>query len=122
MGYESRLYVVEKSTLKCEVDGEEMRWGEVVAMFDLCVVYGWSGEMGRFKDTDAYIYGSDGNTRITRDGYGERLKEVPLGDAVKILRREAEKDPYRRFKPCIALLEAFNEDEWRELVVLHYGH
>lgn len=34
MGYESRIYVVRKSTLS--LDGDGKCWGEVVAMFNAC--------------------------------------------------------------------------------------
>ena len=123
MGYESRLYVIEKSTMKgCEEPTKDMVWGQVIATFDLCKVYAVSDKMRYYPKTDAYIYLDGMEEPCVEDWYGEPLKEVPLADAIKIVREAAENDEYRRLKPCLSLLEGFETEKWRELVVLHYGH
>lgn len=121
MGYESRLYVVKKSHFIKGFDNRDKTYAEVIAMFDLSKVYAVSDRMRRYKDTDAYIYASDGNTEIIEDFYGEPLKEIPIKDAVKIIKEASNTDDYWRYEPCIALLEALaNKSD--ELVVLHYGY
>lgn len=120
MGYESKLYVVEKSK---HLNDDGMVWGEVVAMFDLCKCYPVSDKMRKYPNTNAYIYADDGDTKILEDKYGEKLKEIPIKDTIKIIKKAIKDDSsYRRFKPCLKLLENFNLDEWDELVVLHYGY
>ena len=122
MGYESRLYVVEKSRHIYPSDNG-MVWGEVVAMFDLCKCYPVSGELCKYPNTNAYIYADDGNTKILEDKYGEKLKEIPIKDTIKIIKKAIKNDDgYRRYKPFLKLLEGFNLDEWNDLVVLHYGY
>ena len=122
MGYESRLYVVEKTRIH-GYENEDKVYGEVIAMFDLCKVYDVSDRMRTYEATDAYIYDTDGNTEIVVDLYGDPLKEVPIKDAIEILKDAIDKDRgYRRYEPCLKLLEGFNESEWDDLVVLHYGY
>jgi len=122
MGYESKLYVVEKSKYPYPSD-DGMIWGEVVAMFDLCKCHPVSDELRKYPDTNAYIYADDGNTKILEDKCGEKLKEIPIKDTIKIIKKAMKNgNYYRRYKPCLKLLESFNLDEWSDLVVLHYGH
>lgn len=138
MGYETKLFIVEKSrrvitnwkTGKKEkvngeiINGKEMFSADLIVTFDLCKCYPVSDAMRKYPDTDSYIYMDDGNTELIEDMYGEPLKEIPLADAVEILEEAANEDGYRRFAPCLALLEALynNKDKWGEIVVLHYGH
>ena len=126
MGYESKLFVVEKSTM-CELVSEDfpapMYWGEVIAMFDLCKLPDLvSRKLRNYPNTNCYIYADDGNTRITEDCYGDPLAEIPVPDAIRILEEAAEQSYYRRYAPCIQLLKGFNLKQWDKLVVLHYGH
>ena len=87
MGYESKIYVVEKSHLSPDEDGK--RFAEVVAMFNACKFPGLS-ELFKSK-TDYYIYSDDGNTRITKDRYGDELTETPLSDVINFLEEEPKK-------------------------------
>lgn len=116
MGYETRLYVVEKYTVYGTV------YGSVIARFDLCKVSEISEKMRGYKDTDVVIY--DGEKEIINDCYGEALKEIPLNDAISIIEEVATKDGfnYRRYAPCLGLLKGFEPDKWDDIVVLHYGY
>lgn len=122
MGYESRLYVVEKGRIKYEVEGKEYVWADKIAMFNLCKVYAVSDKMRKAKDTDCFIYDDDGNTKIVTDCYGDFLREMTIKEAIQILEEAAEKDDYRRYAPCISLLKGFDESQWKSLAVLHYGY
>lgn len=122
MGYESKLYIVEKSNVKDNVNGKELYWGKVIATFDLCKTYAVSDKMCKAKDTDCFIYADDGNTEIETDCYGDTLKEMTIEEAVQILEEAAAHEDYRRYAPCIALLKGFDKSKWQNVVVLHYGH
>ena len=116
MGYESKLYVVDKHDWK----GCDGKWGEVIASFDLCCV---PINFAQYPATDCYIIADDGNTRIIEDKYGDPLREIPIQDAIKMIEKVIETgDYYRRYKPCLDLLKGFNINNWENLVVLHYGH
>lgn len=125
MGYESRIYVVDKhkTIIRQEINGKQYTWGEVIAIFDLCKAYDVSDRMRQYPATDAYIYADDGNTEIVADCYGSPLREIPLKDAIQIIEDAAASEPNcRRYTPCLRLLQGFDESEWDNLVVLHFGY
>ena len=121
MGYESRLYVVEKCNTTENVNGKSLKWAEVVAMIDLCKCYPVSDKMRKYPETDAFFYDS-ADKKVTEDLYGEPLREIPLSDAIQIVGQAMESGYYRRYEPAMGLLKGFNADDWGDLVVLHYGH
>ena len=137
MGYESRIYVVEKNeNYKPYVD-KDYYYGSVVAMFDLCGMAS-SGQFLRLVDasrpTDTAIH-VDGKL-VVNDPYGEPLKEMTIVDVISSLEDEAATSDYRRLGPVIGLLRGFNEAQWQwtykdehgnmkskpSLCVLHYGY
>lgn len=116
MGYESKLYVVDKHDWKwCEE-----KWGEVIASFDLCRV---PINFAHYPATDCYIFSDDGDTKITEDKYGSPLREIPINELINMIENAIkETDYYRRYQPCLSLLKGFNPKDWENLIVLHYGH
>lgn len=122
MGYESRLYVVEKGCINgIEDNTKDKRWAELVATFDLCKDYNLTDQFRKYPATDCYFY--EGENAVVEDKYGDPLKEIPIADAIKIIKEESEKSEYRRLKPCLALLEGFDISQWgKDLVVLHFGY
>lgn len=118
MGYESRLYVCEKTNV-LGLSGR--RWYDVIASINLSKMGEISTKMRGYPATNGYIFADDGNTEIIEDDYGDPLNEIPIEEAIEILQNASDKQ-YRRYKPCLELLRGFNRAEWRELVVLHYGY
>lgn len=122
MGYESKLYVVEKAS---KFPNEEMRYSQIIAMFDLCKFYPISSVRDNYPATDCYFYADDGNTRVLEDRYGDPLREMPIEDVIDILENTLlSGDDYRRIYPALATLKALEskKHQWRELAVLHYGY
>lgn len=124
MGYESKLFVVEKSMMPYhERDG--MQYCQVIAMFDLCKFYPLIDILNYYPDTNCYFYMLDGNTRVYEDMYGDPLKEIPIADVIDVLEEELDKgENYRRIYPLLEMLKAFEEhrDQWHKVVVLHFGY
>lgn len=85
MGYESRIYVVEKSSLSPDENGK--RFAEVIAVFNGSK-FGGLSEIFK-KKTDCYIYADNGNTRIFKDKYGDELTEAPLYDVIAFLKKRS---------------------------------
>lgn len=126
MGYESKLYVVQKyDTIYTECG--KRYYADIIATFKLSKIGGYD-LFNRYPATDCFIYADDGNTHITEDDYGDPLREIPIPDAIKIIEGEMKKElesgvkPYNRWQPCLSLLKGFNLAEWKDLVVLHYGY
>lgn len=116
MGYESRLYIVNKTNIV----NSKRNYAQVIAVFDLCKVYEVSNKMRKYPITDVYFYSND--TLVTEDFYGEPLTEIPLTDAINIIEEAMKNDNYRRYNPCLQLLKGFNLSEWKNIVVLHFGY
>lgn len=130
MGYESKLYVVDvKNDNDMCLGPKGMKWGQVIATFELSVFEPVRNYFRTRTNTDCYIYADDGNTIILEDRYGNPLTESNIEPLVNLLKKEALDDsfggqPYRRIKPCLAMLEMFmlNSSQWGNLKVLHYGY
>ena len=119
MGYESKLYIVEKYS---SFSGEKRKFARDIACFDLAKA-GLEDIVKTYPITDCYIYADDGNTPILEDKYGDPLREIPVADMIRILTDMIKENGYyRRYISCIALLSSFLADEWKDVVVLHYGH
>lgn len=120
MGYESKLIVIDKSDI---FDNElNMRFGEKIATFDLSKVPSVARDVRNYPDTDTYFYADDGDTQVAKDAYGQPLKEIPIPDMIQILERAAVGENYRRYAPCIQMLKGFDLSQWKNIVVLHFGH
>ena len=123
MGYESKLYVVEKAN--DTLPYEEMRYCHVIAMFDMCKFYPLSCVANTYPKTECYFFADDGNTRVLEDMYGDPLREIPIEDVIEIIEMEIDGgDNYRRMYPILAALKELKKKshQWGELVVLHYGY
>ncbi len=120
MGYESRIYIVDKSDLACIKNGKRMVYCEMIAQFNLSKVPKIYEKVSAYDDTDGYFY-SNGK-EIVEDLYGKPLKEIPVRDMISIISEVMKDDAFRRYKPCLNLLKGFNVNHWQNLVVLHYGY
>ena len=123
MGYESKLYIVEKG----HAIDEEKRYAQLIAMFDLCKFYPLSDVLRDFPKTDCYFYGDDGNKKILEDEYHKPLTEASIEKVIAILEEEISNgNNYRRILPLFSALTVIKEQKdygiWQDIVVLHYGY
>ena len=123
MGYESRLYVVEKSTL---TEDNGLRYAYIVATFNMCVCP-VTYNLRNNPETDCYFYEDNGDTRVFEDRYGKPLTETTISDVVLMLEEAINSgEDYRRLFPLLAALKEFkrlsDNGKWENLVVLLYGY
>lgn len=125
MGYESKLYIVDKKERMLE----DKSWGQIIATFELSCFAPIGDYMRNCPVTDCYIYADDGNTQVMEDRYGKPLTESDIAPLIKILAEEAKDTTfggkcYRRIRPLLAMLEMFehNKNQWQNIKVLHYGY
>lgn len=112
MGYESRLYILDKKKQVC--------FEEVIASFNLSCV-----ENPTFYQLFSTPISSNicvNGEIVTTDSYNDPIKWARIDEVVNWLETEGRKMDYRRIEPLIALLKGFNPDEWDELRVAHYGY
>lgn len=122
MGYESKIYIGEKSSIK---DNDGMTYVQVVAMFNMC-------KMGNLinvfdRKTDCYFYADDGNTKVLEDEYGDALTEAKIEDFIYVLEEAVDSgENYRRIFPLLSTLKTIYEQQkdgkWKDIVLLHYGY
>ena len=130
MGYESRLYVVNKweNSMKLpiiieDVDYGERVWSEIIAMMNVSKYPEISNFMRKQPITDSYIYADDGNTHIVSDRYGDVMTECSVEELLEVIQREVDKgEDYRRLMPLYSLLKGFDPKQWSNLRVLHFGY
>ena len=126
MGYESKIYIIEKTKYSWDEDNG-MKYARVLTMFDVSKFYELSDWFRNKPATKHYIYADDGDTEIIEDRYGDTLKEASVEEVVNRLERivavENEVD-YRRIFPLLAALKAFEtqSNQWGDIAVLHYGY
>ena len=123
MGYEHRIYIVDKTNVKDPF--EDKYYDNTLAIFNL-------GKFHEFKiftePTDCFVYADDNNTKILKDEYDKPLLELSLTET-STLTKEFIKTfdlTNSRFIPFIAALDSFIEQQqagrYHNLVCLHYGY
>jgi hypothetical protein len=126
MGYESKLIIAEAG-ISSDRDG---CWLDEIATVDLCKMgydTNWSQLLKASKaertDNRRFYFYSGGDGRTYEDLYGDPLLPLDLGHAIKAIEAD-DTDGYRRLPPALAVLRSFQETQhqWRDLVVLHFGH
>lgn len=98
--------------------------GNLIATFNLGKVYNISSVFRQYPASGLYILDRDRNTSIVVDDYGRLLTEIPLSDAIDIIKQQCADVQNRRLLwPCLAVLEAIREVSFsnEEIVVMHYG-
>ncbi len=129
MGYEVRMKIgraIDYSNDKEEVNEISFL---VDAEIDLSVIGG--GALGKLvmksqtaaeenKKESYYFYGSDGNSRITRDNYDAPFSPVEIDEVIAAI--ESDGDEYRRFKWALALLNSIKETTRNEFKVIFFAH
>lgn len=128
MGYEHRIYIVDKTNVKDPF--EDKYYGNTLAIFNL-------GKFHEFKiftePTDCYVYADDNNTKILKDEYNKPLLELSLAETstltkefIKTFDFDLTSSRFIPFIPFIAALDSFIEQQragkYHNLVCLHYGY
>lgn len=123
MGYDMRLYVVEKfDRTGYTEETKDKRIAQVIASIELCGVDRYVDTLREAPATDCYI-NVDGDTCL-EDKYGKPLTEVSIEEALGKLQQGFANTGYRRYQLAISMLQGFilagmNTEDF---VVLQYGH
>lgn len=125
MGYEIKIYVGEVPSF----EKNEPKWFNVIGMVDICKP-GYESQIYKLAvdkeswtfQQKVYFYGSDGNTQINKDKYGEELKTFPIDIVIAALEKDI-KANYRRFNIALDFLKSIKEN-WKdqEVSVILFGY
>jgi len=128
MGYDSRLYIIRKGKEDhFAALNDKYKYAEKMVIYEMCVFPPFQSLFNESCPITEYApYADDGETVITKDMYGEPLRERTLNEVIDCLERHIElnNDSYARIKPLLALLKEYSavQNDWYDLAVLHYGH
>lgn len=117
MGYESRVIVVNVNRHENYIYGEKIADIKMSKMGDFKKIF--------TKPIDYKLFITNEDEDTDKDCYGDRLCSADIKTVVEWLETVPKNegwDDYRRIKPLIGLLNGFNEDNWNELQVVHYGY
>lgn len=123
MGYESRIYIVQKFDTTFYED--DKCYAQVIAMFNMCKFPALADVMRYKPNTNCYIYADDGNTRILEDEYGKPLTETTIKSVIDVLEKEIENgECYWRIYPLLSTLQNIEDCGLgnSNIVILHYGY
>jgi len=117
MGYESRLYIVEPTTLRNDLG---YAFAPLITYFDMSKI----GEMtDLFKPaSDLYYFYISGAEAPVQDPYGQPYTEASIIDVINHLREEVLDSNHRRYIPLLAYLESLTvfDGEGREVLGKDY--
>lgn len=120
MSYESRIFVVNRT----EIDrGTNVYvWGEKIADIKMSnMKYDFSELFTNEIDYELYVDNSDESTRT--DKYGAVMTYTDRNTVIDYLEKQiANGDNYRRLTVLLGLLKGFDDKQWDELQVVHYGY
>lgn len=120
MGYESRLYVINRIEHELP-NGEKWVIGEEIGKINMCCMEMCFVDLFD-TNIDYKIIADDHNTEITKDEYGSDLQAAPIQRVIDWLEKYmADGAIYRRLKPLLGFLKGFDQSEWNYLEVVHYG-
>lgn len=118
MGYESRLYVVNRFVAS---NWNNYVFAEKIAQFDMCCV-GWNPDKIFTTPIDFSIGYDKNDEPIYNDMYGKRCGMASVADVITAVEALEEREHYRRFSPLLGFLRGLDESEWDDLRVVHFGY
>ena len=120
MGYESRLYVVNRRELRW--DGKSLGiYRDMIAKFDMSCVR-WNPDEIFTTPIDFHIGYNEKNEPIYNDLYGKRCGMASVSAVISAIEALEGREHYRRFKPLLGFLKGLDESEWDDLRVVHFGY
>lgn len=120
MSYESRIFVVNRTEVN-NVTSVYV-WGEKIADIKMGSMENGFSELFTNKiDYELYVDNADEPTRT--DKYGAVMTYTDRNTVIDYLEEQiANGDNYRRLTVLLGLLKGFDEAQWDELQVVHYGY
>ena len=121
MGYESRVFVVNRNEIERN-DGSTYVYAEKIADVKMsCMGSGFTELFDKKVDYELYIDNGDESTQT--DKYGDVMTYTDCKTVIDYLENLiAEGNDYRRLSVLLGLLKGFNEEEWDDIQVVHYGY
>jgi hypothetical protein len=123
MGYKTKLIIGTKNSNNIFKENG-YNWLNVIAEIDLCKSVFCDTYIDKEKDTEKmFIYGSDGNTKITKDLYNSPLFAIDPKKVLEMMLAANKIAKYRRYNAAISMLKSLIKDfKGEDLTCILYGH
>lgn len=120
MGYESRVFVVNRSEIE-EKNGIYV-WGQKIADIKMSSMYdGFTDLFDKKIDYELYIDNGDKATQT--DKYGKTMTYTNCKTVIAYLENLiADGKNYRRLTMLLGLLKGIDETQWDDIQIVHYGY
>lgn len=121
MSYESRVFVVNRNESQYP-DGTKYVYADKIADIKMaCMGNGFADLFDKKVDYELYIDNGDKATQT--DMYGEVMTYTDCKTVIDYLENLiASGSDYRRLSVLLGLLKGFNEEQWGNIQVVHYGY
>lgn len=121
MGYESKIFVVRKTSI---IEEEERRYATILATFKLGKVCAFSNLFREKEATNCNVYEGDNDKPYLEDRYGEPLKEATLQETIEMIEKARDIDDVcaQWLLPLKAYLKELEYIYFDELTILHFGY
>lgn len=123
MSYESKIIIVDRRAYKMSESGNYYVYPEQLASVDMGEINheSWLELFATPIDYTLYIRSYD--DAVDTDMYGDKMKYASIKAVKAWLEKQIQDgNDYRRLKPLLGLLNGFDESQWEELQVVHYGY
>lgn len=120
MGYESRVLVVDRN--EYDINGTHYVHAEKIADIKMSKMYdGFTDLFDKKVDYELYI--DNANEATQTDKYGDVMTYTDCRTVIDYLENLiANGETYRRLTVLLGLLKGFNESQWNDIQVVHYGY
>lgn len=122
MGYESRIFIVNRKEYKGYKNEKSYVSAEKIADIEMSKMYdGFTDLFDRKVDYELYIDSEDETTNT--DKYGEVMTCTDCKTVINYLEKLILKGAdYRRLFLLLGLLKGIKEEQWEEIQIVHYGY
>ena len=121
MGYESRVFVVNRNEVKHN-NGTSYVYAEKIADIKMCcMTNGFTNLFNKKVDYELFVDNADESTQT--DKYGNVMTYTDCKTVINFLEKLIEDgENYRRLNLLLGLLKGIDENQWNDIQVVHYGY
>lgn len=121
MGYESRVFVVNRNEINRGIDAPYVFAEKIADIKMACMGNGFSELFKKKVDYELYIDSCDESTQT--DMYGEVMTYADCKTVINYLEKLiADGENYRRLSLLLGILKGIDESQWDEIQIVHYGY
>ena len=121
MGYESRVFVVNRNEINRGIDAPYVFAEKIADIKMSCMWHGFRELFNKKIDYELYI--DNENEATQTDKYGDAMTYTNCQTVIDYLEKLiANGENYRRLSLLLGILNGIDESQWDEIQIVHYGY